>query len=102
MSRVVSLFLPSWSTDRLRRKLGDAAPPVETPFVLVGREKRRRVVLSANAAAIAAGLRPVMAATKAQALVSGLVVMDADPAADANALERLALWALQRYAPIVA
>jgi protein ImuB len=28
--------------------------------------------------------------------------MDADPAADAAALERLALWALQRYAPIVA
>ena len=28
--------------------------------------------------------------------------MDADPAADAEALDRLALWALQRYAPIVA
>jgi protein ImuB len=28
--------------------------------------------------------------------------MDADPTADAEALERLALWALQRYAPIVA
>ena len=28
--------------------------------------------------------------------------MDADPAADAAALDRLALWALQRYAPIVA
>ncbi|MBD9573022.1 Y-family DNA polymerase [Ensifer adhaerens] len=102
MPRVVSLFLPSWPTDRLRRKLGDAAPPAETPLVLVGREQRRRVVLSVNAAAIAAGLRPRMAATKAQALVAGLVVMDADPAADQEALERLALWALQRYAPIVA
>ncbi|KSV88526.1 hypothetical protein N184_29140 [Sinorhizobium sp. GL28] len=60
------------------------------------------MVLSAYAAAIAAGLRPGMAATKAQALVTDLVVMDADPAADAEALERLALWALQRYAPIVA
>src|SRR5205085_7109051 len=38
----------------------------------------------------------------AQALMTGLVVMDADPAADAAALERLALWALQRYAPIAA
>ena len=43
-----------------------------------------------------------MPATKAQALVADLVVMDADPAADAEALDRLALWALQRYAPIVA
>ena len=34
MPRVVSLFLPSWSTDRVRRNLGDAAPPVETPLVL--------------------------------------------------------------------
>lgn len=43
-----------------------------------------------------------MPAAKAQALVAGLVVMDADPIADTQALERLALWALQRYAPIVA
>jgi protein ImuB len=43
-----------------------------------------------------------MPATKAQALVTGLVIMDADPTADAAALERLALWALQRYAPIAA
>ncbi|MEK1895934.1 MAG: DNA polymerase Y family protein [Rhizobium sp.] len=102
MPRVVSLFLPSWSTDRLRRKLGDAAPPPETPLVLVGRQQRRRVVLAANAAAIVGGLRVGMPATKAQALVSGLTVMDADPAADAEALDRLALWALPRYAPIVA
>ena len=33
---------------------------------------------------------------------SGLIVRDAEPAADAQALDRLALWALQRYAPIVA
>ena len=32
----------------------------------------------------------------------GLIVKEADPAADARALDRLALWALQRYAPIVA
>jgi len=43
-----------------------------------------------------------MPATKAQALVQGLVMQDADPAADAAALERLALWMLQRFAPIVA
>ena len=102
MTRVVSLFLPTWSTDRLRRKLGDAAPPPETPLVLIGRNGPRRVVVAANVAALAAGLRVGMPATKAQALVKGLVVNDAEPQGDAEALDRLALWALRRYAPIVA
>ena len=60
------------------------------------------MVLAADAAAQAAGLRVGMPATKAQALVQSLVIQDADPAADAEAVERLALWMLQRFAPIVA
>lgn len=43
-----------------------------------------------------------MAVAKAQALVPGLVVFDADPAADRNGLDSLALWALQRISPVVA
>jgi len=81
--------------------LGVAAPPAEAPLVLIGREGRRRVVLAADMAARRAGLRVGMPVTKVQALVKGLIVMDAEPAADADALERLALWGL-RYAPIVA
>ena len=102
MPRVVSLFLPSWSTDRLRRKLGDVSPPPDRPLVLVGRQGNRRLVAATDRAAMEAGLRVGMPATKAQALVQGLAVMDAEPDADAEALERLALWALRRYAPIVA
>jgi protein ImuB len=102
MTRVISVFLPTLSTDRVRRKTGDAAPPPEAPLILVGRDGRRWVVLAADAAAQAAGLRVGMPATKAQALVQGLMIQDADPAADAEALERLALWMLQRFAPIVA
>jgi protein ImuB len=60
------------------------------------------VVLAADAAAQAAGLRVGMPATKAQVLVPGLIIQDADPVADAEALDRLALWMLQRFAPIVA
>jgi protein ImuB len=43
-----------------------------------------------------------MPAAKAQALVQGLVMIDADPAADLADLERLTLWALSQYSPVVA
>ena len=80
--RVVSLFLPSWSTDRLRRTMGANAPSLDAPLVLIGHEGRRRVVLAADQAARREGLKPGMAATKAQALIANLIVMDADPDAD--------------------
>lgn len=82
--------------------MGDTAPSVDTPLVLIGRESRRRVVLAADHAAEKAGLRRGMPVTKAQALVPGLVTLDADTAADEEALERLAVWALRHYSPIVA
>jgi protein ImuB len=89
MRRVVSLFLPTWSTDRVRRKLGSAAPPAESGLVLIGRDGRRQVVLAADAAAQRAGLRLGMPATKAQALVPGPIFHNAEPADDAEALDRL-------------
>jgi protein ImuB len=58
-------------------------------------------VLAADAAAQQAGLAAGMAVTRAQILVQDLIVMKACPAADAAALERLAVWAL-RYAPVAA
>ena len=81
---------------------GDAAPPADAPLVVVGREGSKRLVTAADAAAIALGVRVGMPAAKAQALVAGLTIRDADPVGDAEALERLALWVLQRIAPIVA
>ena len=48
-------------------------------------------MLAADAAALTAGLRVGMPVAGAQVLVPGLVVRDADPA-DAEGLERLALW----------
>ena len=57
---------------------------------------------AADAAALTAGLRVGMPVAKAQVLVPGLIGRDADPAADTRGLERLALWLLQRVAPIVA
>jgi len=60
------------------------------------------VVLAADSAARAYGLHPGMAATQARALVADLVVHPFDPTGDAAALDQFALWALRRYAPIVA
>jgi protein ImuB len=102
MRRVVSLYLPTWPTDRLRRSLGKHAPPVDVPVVMIGRAGRKRIVLAADAAAQALRLYPGMAATQARALCAELQVHDADPPGDAEALDRLALWALKLYAPIVA
>jgi protein ImuB len=56
--------------------------------------------LDANAEGL--GLRMGMPVAKAQALAPGLVVMDADARADAEGLDKLALWALQRISPVVA
>ncbi len=58
------------------------------------------MVLAADLLALRTGVRTGMPATQAKALVRELVVLDADPAADRQALERLALWVLRRYAPI--
>lgn len=101
MARVVSLFLPRWPTDRLRRGAGSAVPPVDRPLVLAGRAGSRRVVTALDAAAGALGLAPGMVLAKAQAMVPGLTIMEADPRGDAEALERLAVWAL-RFSPVVA
>ncbi len=57
---------------------------------------------AADAAAHAAGLRVGMPVAKAQVLVPGLTIQDAEPVEDAEALDRLALWILQRFAPVVA
>ena len=69
---------------------------------MIGRSGRKRMVLAADAAAQALRLYCGMAASQARALCAELVVHDADPAGDGEALDRLALWALKFYAPIVA
>ena len=105
MSRVVSLYLPTWPTDRWRRTIGsslDGRRAATPPLALIGREGRKRVVVAADATAQQQGVTSGMAASMAQALVNGLVSKDADPAADVAALDRLALWALRIYSPVVA
>ena len=65
-------------------------------------EKQRRVITAANAAARTIGLHVGIAVSEAQALVPDLLIMDAEPEADSEGLEKLAIWSLRRYAPIIA
>ena len=103
MARVISVFLPLWPVDRLRRQDGiPSDSPPDRPLVLAGRVGNRRVLTAVDAAAAGMGLKPGMPVSKAQALVPDLRVEPADVAADLASLERLAFWILQRIAPIVA
>ncbi|KAA2233140.1 Y-family DNA polymerase [Salinarimonas soli] len=99
MPRVVSLHLPTWPTDRVRRNA--AAPPPAEPLVTARREGSRRVLVGVDAAAAALGLRPGLTVAHAQALVPDLHVAEASPEAEGAELTRLAAWCL-RYAPVVA
>jgi protein ImuB len=99
MRRVVSLFLPRWPTDRLRRKNPDLSGR-DKPLVTVAAQGQRRVLASADETAERLGLSRGMTVTHAQSLIPGLVVMDATPEADAAALHRLSLWCV-RYSPLV-
>ena len=102
MRRVVSLWLPTWPTDRLRRRQGGAAPPpAEAPLVRTrttdaASRWRRRTGRRRRSACARACRSP-----QAQAMVPGLEVAEADPAGDAAALADLAAWCL-RYSPLTA
>ncbi|MGR9128918.1 Y-family DNA polymerase [Rhizobium leguminosarum] len=100
MPRVVSVFFPTLATDRIRR--ADPSIPVDGPLVVVARSGSKRWLSAVDANAARLGMNVGMAAAKAQALVQCLQMFDADPAADRAALERLTLWALSQYSPVVA
>lgn len=102
MPRVVSIYLPDLPIERIRRMDHAAELSPDRPLVLISRSGAKRLISAADDKAKAAGIRLGMPAAKAQAMVHGLQIIDADPAADADALERIALWALTQYSPIVA
>jgi hypothetical protein len=100
MRRVVSLFLPTWATDRLRRRNGGLPQP-EVPLITAMQDGNQRVIAAVDEAARRLKLRPGMTIAHAQSLVPGLHIHDAMPHEDEAALARLALWCT-RYSPLVA
>lgn len=100
MSRVASIYLPDLPTDRIRRD--DPSIPAEQAIAVIAKRGPKRFVSAVDAAAKRSGLHVGMPAAKAQALFRGLMMVDAEPHLDAAALERITLWALTQYSPIVA
>jgi protein ImuB len=76
-----------------------AAPP-DTPFALVEKQRGALRLTAVSPAAHALGMMPGLALADARARVPELAAYDADPAADAALLERLAESCL-RYTPRV-
>ena len=89
-----------WSTDRYRKNTGDA-PPRDKPLVMATKIGSRRVIVAADKAAQALGLRLGLTVAHAQALVPELHVAESTPEADDEGLTRLATWCM-RYSPLVA
>jgi protein ImuB len=105
MSRIVSVWLKAWPIARLLRSQHSAAraEPIDAqrPLVLVASGKGGARITALNRSARAGGIRIGDLLSSARSKVLGLQALDADPAADAVALCKLALWSL-RYTPIAA
>lgn len=80
--------------------MGQAAPARDLPLALKGNDRGKRIITAADDLAQQIGVRPGQSVVKAQALYSDLVLMDAEPEEDRDALDRLAIWAL-RLSPVV-
>ena len=95
--RILAAWLPWWPTERLARRRPEAR---SHPFITVAESNGRLIIDATNPRATRAGLTPGMPLADARAVVPGVIVRPADPAADAIALERLARWA-DRFTPRV-
>ena len=91
MRRIVSIHLPHWPVERLRQSRAGRTLP-EAPLALVAESPRGILLHALNEPARLLGLGEGERLVDARARVPELVSQPADPAADAAALERLALW----------
>lgn len=95
--RILAAWFPWWPVERLAWRCPEART---RPFVTIGERRGRRVIEAVNPGAAEMGLAPGMPLADGRAIVPDVIVHDADPAADAHVLKRLARWA-DRYTPRV-
>jgi protein ImuB len=99
--RILALYLPRLSTDRLQRKQKACGTQAEQPLVVAGKLANALRLVAVDLAAARLGLKPGMALADARARIPGLAVANADPGADFKLLEDIA-DACERYTPLVA
>ncbi|MBM4438307.1 MAG: DNA polymerase Y family protein, partial [Actinobacteria bacterium] len=97
MKRIVSLWFPKLSADRLARATHDWQ--VKAAATVVWLDGCPRLV-AVNAHARTAGLRPHMRLADARALVPDLLTAPGEPQADRRLIESIANWC-DRYTPWV-
>ncbi|HEX5281223.1 MAG TPA: DNA polymerase Y family protein, partial [Micropepsaceae bacterium] len=99
--RILALYLPRLSTDRLQRKQKACGAPAEQPLVVADKLANALRLVAVDLAAARLGLKPGMALADARARIPALAVATADPRADLRLLEDIA-DACERYTPLVA
>jgi protein ImuB len=109
--RILSLWLPRLSTDRIRRQLSRSgvAPErddgltdaLDGPCIVVAKLNNALQISALNDAAAGLGLELGLPLANARAVCPDIKVFDADAAADAEALNRIADWC-DRFTPLVA
>jgi protein ImuB len=97
MRRIISIWLPHFATDRLRRT-APGSFPADRPVAAVANRQGAMRLAAVDRAARAAGLGPGMALADARAILPELATVAAEPLADARALGGLAAWC-RRYTP---
>lgn len=99
--RILALYLPRLSTDRLQRKQKACGAQAEQPLVIADKIANALRLVAVDLAGARLGLKPGMALADARARIPDLTVANADLGADFRLLEDIA-DACERYTPLVA
>jgi protein ImuB len=104
--RILSLWLPRLSTDRIKRRFarGNEEPAkqnVSDPCIVVARQNNALQISALDDAAADLGLEIGLPLANARAICPHLLVFDADEVADTHALNAIADWC-DRFTPLVA
>ncbi|WP_245416695.1 Y-family DNA polymerase [Undibacter mobilis] len=94
--RLMSLWLPRFATDRIRR-----LREITAPLVIAGKRGNADVLIAIDDSAEQLGLSAGMALAQARAMHPTLDVVPEDARADGELLDSIADWCL-RYTPLVA
>jgi len=99
--RILALWLPRLSTDRLRRKSKASGRPDDRPLVVAEKTENAIRLSAVDARAARLGLSTGMALADARARIPDIAVVPANAAKDAKLLASIADWC-ERYTPLVA